>query len=213
MDTFGQSVTSLQSIILFLAPGLIFIILFLYQVPGKKKDDFTTIFLSVIFSLIIDSLALGISQLLSSIWHISIQGRYEFWFAVILSIILAISAARIVQNLLFRRLSKFIFNIDAEPFGRVWNEFFNIQKNTVLRVYLTDGTCYIGKLDKASMDPDDDVQEITLIDPYYFQMKKKKAIVTRITETSSILLQANSIRSIEKINSAEAKKLYQLSTQ
>jgi hypothetical protein len=211
MDAFSQSVANLQEMILFLAPGLIFILLFFYQIPGKRKDDFTTIFLSVIFSLLIDSLALGVTQLISTTWHISLQGRYSFWLAVTLSILLAVVAARIVQSTVFRRLSKAIFKIDAEPFGRVWNGFFNIQRNTVLRVYLTDGTCYIGKLDKASMDPDDDIQEFTLTDPYYFRIKKGRAIATRITETSSILLQASTIRSIEKINNIEAKKLYQLS--
>src|SRR5256885_6017717 len=106
MDTFSQSVSNLQEIILFLTPGLIFILLFFYQIRGKRKDDFTTVFLSVVLSLLIDSLAVGLIQLSSLVLHIKLQGSYGFWLAVLLSILLSVVAARIVQNRVFRKLSK-----------------------------------------------------------------------------------------------------------
>lgn len=210
MDAFSLTVANLRDVFLFLSPGFIFILLFFYQIPGKSKDSLTIIFFSVLLSLIIDSFSIEVLKIISVLFHIPIQVN-EFWLAIALSILLAIGIAKIVQTHFFKKLSKILFHVNAEPFGRVWNDFFNVQTITVLRVFLSDGTCYIGKLDRASMDPDD-IQEITLLDPYYFELIRGRPTVTRVKETTSVLLQSNAIKSVEKIASDEAKKLYELPT-
>ena len=77
-----------------------------------------------------------------------------------------------------------------------------------MRISLLDGSCYIGQLGRVSFDPNDDVQEIEILNPYVYV--KPKAKVKKIHETASMLLQGNAIISIEKIRDQEARKLYDL---
>lgn len=214
MEPLKISIGDLQNLILFLAPGFIFMLAFFYQIPDRKKSEFTVIFISVLASLLIKYITTWIFQLLN--WfsqlklHLPTDGT-GFWFTmVVVSLILAILLVRFVKSSSFKFLSSKLFDVDAVPFGRVWNAFFAVKQITVLRIYLEDGTCYIGKLDAASIDPDDEIQEVTLLEPYYYEIKNGKPTVIRIKEVNSVLLKGDSIKSVEKINYDDAKKLYAL---
>src|SRR5258706_1147695 len=214
MELIKITTGDLQNLILFLAPGFIFMLAFFYQIPDRKKSEFTVIFVSVLASLLIKVLTTWIIQVLN--WfsqlklHLPTDGT-GFWFTmIILSLLLAICAVKFVKSSWFKVLSKRIFDVDAVAFGRVWNAFFAVKQITVLRIYLQDGTCYIGKLDAASIDPNDEIQEVTLLEPYYYEIKNGKPTVISIKEVDTVLLQAASIKSVEKINYNWAKKLYKL---
>ncbi len=214
MESLSTTISDLQNLILFLAPGFIFMLAFFYQIPDRKKSESTVIFISVLASLLINSITTGALQLIN--WfsrlklHLPING-FIFWIITLFfSILFSILLVKFVKSPLFTFLSRKIFDVDTVPFGRVWNAFFAVRHITVLRIYLNDGTCYIGKLDAASIDPDDEVQEVTLLEPYYYEVKNGKPTVVRIKEVTSVLRKGDSIKSVEKINYDDAKQLYAL---
>lgn len=212
MEAFSLTVSDLQTVILFLLPGFLFLVLFFYQIPDRRKSDLTTVFFSVLASVVIHGISAWVLSVFYSLFHLHLKPPVEdgvfIILQVILSICLSILIVLFIRSNYFRWWSRKIFKVDTAPFGRVWNDFFSVKEITVLRICLDNSLCYIGILDKASIDPNDDIQELILLDPFYYTIKKRKPTVTRIKETSSILLQGIAIKSVEKITYEEARKLY-----
>jgi hypothetical protein len=210
MDALGSNASNLKDVILFLLPGFITILLFFYQIPDRKKSDLTMTVLSVTTSVVLAFLTSLFFLFLKFTTHLKYSvtptSPYFLWMEIILSIFLALLLAEIVRSRIFTFINEHIFNVELYPLRRVWDIFFNVAHNTVVKIFLNDGTCYIGKLNIASNNPDDDVREIELLDPYYFYKSKSK--IEPIEETESVLIQASAIASVEKILGEEADKLY-----
>lgn len=216
MESLQLTASNLKDLVIFLLPGFLFLLLFFYQIPDKRKTDLITILFSVIASLVINFIAVLDIEFLNSINGLNLnlpyQGTPVFLISLLLSICFSVATVKWVKSDNFDEWSERLFKVTAAPFGRVWNRFFNIKaKVTILRVILTGKTAYIGKLDSASVDPNDQIQELILTDPYLFEMQAGQPMVKRIKETESILLRGETIESIEKIESKYAKKLFDLS--
>lgn len=210
MDPLGSNVTNLQEVIFFLLPGFLTILLFYYQIPDRRKSDLTVTILSVIASVIITYIAVIIYTGVNTVFKQSFPTS-GIWFdlaKIFLSLVSSIALARFVESDLFGIINKKIFQVGMYPFGRLWNSFFKMDSSAVLKVFLQDGTAYIGRLRRSSYDPNDDVQELELSDPYSFD--RGTGNVVRIDETDRVLILGNAILSIEKIKEKEAKKLYSL---
>lgn len=210
MEALGYSVANLQNVIFFLLPGLVTVLLFYYQVPDRRKTDLTIVVLSVIASVSLTFVTAAIFSLINNFAKTQIEATNP-WFEgtkIVLGIFIAIILARLVESTFFTWLNKKIFKVSAYPFGRIWNTFFRVESKTVVKVLLTDGSAYIGLLAVSSFDPNDDVQELILKEPYSFD--SEKATITKIEETESVLILGTAIMSIEKITQEEAKKLYNL---
>lgn len=208
MEALGYDVANLQNIIFFLLPGLLTVLLFYYQVPDRRKTDLTVVVLSVIASVGLTYATTVLFSTINALFHVSLSTTHP-WFEttkILLSIILSVLLAKLVQSNFFAWVNKFIFNVNAYPFGRLWNLFFRVQSQTVVKVFLLNGNAYIGRLQKSSFDPNDEVQELVLTEPYWFE--PEKALITKIQETESVLILGSAIMSVEKITNQEAKKLY-----
>lgn len=212
MDILGYEVANLQNVIFFLLPGLLMVLLFYYQVPDRRQSDLTVIFFSVVASVSITYAAALIFTILNILFHfnLSITNPWFEFTKIVLSIILAILLARLVGSNFFGFLNKRVLKVNSYPFGRIWNTFFKLEGPTVFKVSLLDGNSYIGLINRSSFNPNDDIQEIELLDPYSY--KRDKGTIMKIKESESVLVPGAAIASIEKITAAEAKKLYILPT-
>lgn len=208
MEALGYSVANLQNVIFFLLPGLLTVLLFYYQVPDRRKTDLTVIVLSVIASVSLTYATtfsfFAINNLFQQ--NFSATGPWFETTKILLSVLLAILLARFVESSLFLGVNKKVFTVKTYPFGRLWNTFFKVQDKTVVKVLLLNGSAYIGILSKSSFDPNDEVQELELAEPYTFE--QEKAAITKIQETESVLILGSAIMSVEKITLEEARKLY-----
>lgn len=210
MDALGTNTSNLKDVILFLLPGFITILLFFYQIPDRKKSDLTMTILSVTTSVVLAFLTSLFFLFLKATTHmtysVTTASPYFLFTEIVLSIFLALLMAEIVRSRMFTFINEHLFRVELYPLRRVWDIFFNVEHETVVKVFLNDGTCYIGKLNITSNNPDDDVREVELLDPYYFYKSKSK--IEPIEETGSVLIQASAITSVEKIIDEEANKLY-----
>lgn len=203
MEAFSLTVTNLESVIFFLSPGFLFIVLFFYQIPDRKKSDFTIVLWSVVFSVLINNFNLFLLALL----HIQLDPNTALFqlFSLLLSIIYAFLAAMAIKSRYFIAINYRVFGVKQFPFGRLWNHFFNVKRVTIVRVTLQDGTSYIGQLRHYSVDPDD-VQELEIFKIYSYN--KATAEYVKVDETESMLIRGDTIATIEKISRQAAKELY-----
>lgn len=152
-----------------------------------------------------------ISLILNTITHfkLNLTPTVSFFplISIVLSFLLARSLAQLVRSPHFQTLVKALFNIKGHPFGRLWNAFFDVE-DKIIRVTLDKNIIYVGYLNRVSTDPNDDVQEIELLNPYRYIQENRNVI--KIPETSNMLIPINSIISIEMITDIEAKRLYKL---
>ena len=212
MEALGYDVANLQNVIFFLLPGLLTVLLFYYQVPDRRQSDLTVVVLSVIASVGITYITALLFTLLNALFQLNLSFTNP-WFEftkIVLSILFAIFLARFAAGKVFGFVNKKVLKVQSYPFGRIWNTFFKIDRPTAFKVFLLDGNSYIGLLSRSSFDPNDDVQEIELLDPYSF--KKDKGTITKIRETESVLILGSAIASVERISQDEARKLYNLPT-
>ena len=208
MEALGYDVANLQNVIFFLLPGLLTVLLFYYQVPDRRKTDLTVIVLSVIASVALTYTTALIFAAFNYLFqqHIEITNLWFEATKILLSVLLAIILAKLVESRFFLFINEKVFNVASYPFGRLWNTFFKVQTQTVIKVMLQNGSAYIGRYKRSSFDPNDDVQELELSDPYSFERETAK--ITKIKEAESVLILGSSIMSVEKISREEAKKLY-----
>lgn len=212
MDALGYDVANLQNVIFFLLPGLLLVLLFNYQVPDRRHSDLTIIFLSVLASVVITYTASLIFTIINILFQLNLSTA-NTWFEfikIVLSISFAILLARLVGSGFFSYFNKKVLKVNAHPFGRIWNSFFKLERPTAFKVSLLNGSTYIGVLSRSSFNPNDDIQEIELLDPYTY--KQDKGTIAKIEESESVLILGSAIVSVEKISQEEAKKLYILPT-
>jgi len=209
MDALSFNPDNLQNIVFFLLPGLLATSLFFHQIPDRKKSDFILIILGVFLSYIFTTITQWLFTLINIITHLNTHlvdrtiyfSITRFFIAIALSILMA----KFVKSKYFFKLNK-IFGISYYPFGRVWNSFFNIPPNTVIKVFLVDGISYVGIVKSTSYDPNDDIQELELWWPYYYDKSTAKAIL--IKETETVLIEGHAIFCVEKVTKNMAKELY-----
>ncbi len=210
MEAFNLTPSALESVIFYLLPGFILIFLFYYQIPDRKKSDFTVVIWSVVASYILNWATVNFFGLLNIITNLKLGLTRDILFfpviRMLLGIIGAVVLAKIVKSDFFSVLNKKILDIHVYPFGRLWNDFFRLPENSVAKIFLNNGLCYIGVIKRTSVDPNDDVQEIELWKPLYYDSKKHRKIP--IKETQSVLIQTQSIVSVELIDPLQAKILY-----
>lgn len=209
MDLFELSATGLRDVIVFLFPGFVFMYLFFYQIPDRKKSDLTTIVISVIASTLLG----GLSQFLLSYFFTLPTDQLlpiSFWTSLTLAVVFSMLIARFMQseNHFFKRINHTLFRVDYYPFGTLWNAFFKMRPDSYVKVTLTDGRSYVGKLGRVSNDTNDDHQALELLKPFIYDSERRR--VNRITETDSMFIQGASIAVIEKITDENAKILYKL---
>ena len=214
MDLLHFTPSDLENIVFFLLPGFLFIFLFFYQIPDKKKSDFIIIFVSVIFSAILHFFTTSLFNAITFIthlkWTIPSENLWTNWVSIFLGIILSIILARLLRSdsKILKAINDWIFKVEQYPFGTMWNAFLKMTPDSYVKVTVQDGTVYVGKLGRVSNESDDDMQEIELLKPFIFNKLKKK--ITRIIETDTMMIQGAAISSIEKITDQEAQKLYRL---
>jgi small nuclear ribonucleoprotein (snRNP)-like protein len=202
MEAFNFTVANLKNVIFFLLPGVIFISLFSYQIPDRKKSDFKLILWSVVTSALLNLFLVWIL----SIFKLKLDDLTLFIFSIAYSFIIAILAADFVRSKHFIRFNDKIFGIHYYPFGRLWNAYFEVKKFTIVRVSLQDGLSYIGHLKRVSIDPNDDKQELEIDKLYAYD--KSTAQYKKIDETESMLIRGDAITTVEKIEEQAARQLY-----
>lgn len=209
-DIVGAKLDDLLQIISFLIPGFLTIIFFFYLIPAKKKSDLEIIVFSVVTSSILSLIAIGLFSLISYTTNLKLKlvpTGIGFDIArIFVGLILATLLARFFQTQIFRKITYNIFRIRIYPFSRIWNDFFNTSPNSVVKVFMNNGTTYIGVVRSSSVDPNDDVQELELWKPLYFNKNRRR--FTAIKEVERVLLNGTSIVSIEMVKPEEAKKIY-----
>lgn len=205
MEAFSLTVPNLENVIFFLLPGILFIFFFFYQIPDKKKSDFTVVIWSVVVSVLINKLNEGLLKI-SGI-HFSSTSLLFRMIALYLSYACASAAALVVKSPFFLSINSFVFGVTQFPFGRLWNEFFNVKTVTIIRVTLQDGTSYIGQLKHYSVDPED-VQELEIFNIYTYN--RATAAYRKVVETESMFIRGDSILTVEKITSNSAQQIYNL---
>jgi hypothetical protein len=157
------------------------------------------------YNLYLEYISTVINAITNSKLNLTANDLLFPWARIILSLLLAIVAARFARSSYARFLITKIFRINGYPFGRLWNSFFDV-KNKVVRITINGNISYVGFLGRVSTDPADDIQEIELLEPYrYFP---DNGSVTRIKETKNMLITGTNIISIEMITEKEAKKIY-----
>lgn len=207
MDALSLNSTSLQEAVFFLLPGFFTIFLFFYRIPDRKKSDLTVIILAVVVSVLLTSVTNyifnGINFVTNLKANLNEMSPAFNWVRIFLGLVIAHFLSQFVHSDLFVWINKNILNISYFPFGRLWNSFFRIPNGTYVKVFMNNGSCYVGLVHATSVDPEDDIQEIELWKPYYFD--KEKGSLKPIIETESVLLLGNSIASIEKVTKKEAR--------
>ncbi len=202
MENLFSNFSGMQQTIYLLLPGFLFIIFFLYQIPSKKRSDLEIIIWSVFISVVLSSLTGWLLSLLT-LKYTSVEFNLTNIF---LGLFFALTLAKIMRSQKFGFINRKFLGIKIFPFSRLWNDFFNTKENTVVKVFMNNGIIYVGVIRNSSVDPNDDIQELELWKPMYFDKELRK--LTTIKETVSVLLNGNSIISVEKISDEESKQLY-----
>lgn len=209
-DILTLKLTDFQTVIFFLLPGFLTIILFFYQIPDRKKSDLSILTFSVVFSVFlsyISALFFGLINLITNLRSdLKNEGFGYDITRIILGVLLALLLAKFVRSKLFVRVNEKVFKINVFPFGRLWNNFLNLPPNTILKIFLNNGMTYVGIIKHFSIDPDDDNQEIELASPFYYDSKTGN--LSPIKETETVLINRSAIIGIEKISNKEFKKIY-----
>lgn len=210
MDPFQFTPDSLEEIVFFLLPGFLFVQFFFFQIPDRKKSDLITVVWSVAASVFLTWLTGNIYNAINFITNIHTKLNVaDLNFVYTKFIVMVISAVVLARSFKSKQFQKFIcaiFNINVFPFGRIWNSFFHLPPNSVVKVFLKDGRVYVGIVIRASVDPNDEVQEVELWKPYFFNKETRN--FTLIEETEEVLIQASAIDSIEKVIKESADELY-----
>jgi hypothetical protein len=204
IDFVNSDITNLVAVVLFLLPGFLAILFFQYLVPSREKSDLQTTVLSVASSVglsYLSGLFYNLLDLLSKIKINLTPSKFVFSLtSLIIGVLLASLIAKITRSDSFSNIVK------RKPFGRPWDHFLDSTANTVVKVFTTDNKAYVGIIKEFSVDPSDDVQEIILWKPVYFDAYTKK--LYRVKEVETVLLKGSAITSIEKIVEEEAGKIY-----
>lgn len=210
MEVLNITPSVLETIIFYLLPGFVLIFLFYYQIPDRKKSDLNLVVWSVVASSVINWIVISIYNLINFLSNLKLKfvvdNTYFPIAKICLSLICAYILAKIVKCKWFSKANKKIFDINVYPFGRLWNDFFHLPENSVAKIFLNNGLCYIGTIKRTSVDPNDSIQEIELWRPLYYDSKTHNQ--TPISETQSVLIQSQSVTSIELIDPTQAKLLY-----
>jgi len=208
MEALNINPTNLKEVIFFLLPGFIWMLLFSFLIPTRKKSDFVMVVLSVAISALLAISMSWIFSLINTITNLntklSVDSDQFVYGTFILVIISVIAVAKLLQSDFFQKLSEKFFKI--KPFGRLWNDFFNLNPNNVVRVCLKNGKCYVGSVRRSSIDPNDSIQELELWKPLEYDQNTGNSVP--IKETETMLIQANSIVTVEKLSDRLFKKIY-----
>jgi len=209
-DILSLNLKDLQEVIFFLLPGFLTIVFFFYQIPTRKKSDLSVVTFSIVFSVVLSyfaGLLFGLVNLLTNLRLNLVSEGFGFNITrIILGIFLAVLLARFIRGRAFAFINERVLKIKVFPFGRLWNSFLNLPKGTVLKVFMNNGVVYIGTLRRFSIDPNDDMQELELGKPVYYDPSNRKFV--SVKETESVLLNRSAIISIEQISDEEARKIY-----
>lgn len=209
-DITGTKLVDLQQVVSFLIPGFLTWIFFFYLIPAKKKSDLEIIVFSVITSSILSLFAIWVFSIINFVTNLKLeiktQGIGFDLTRIFIGLILAALLARFFQNPLFSDITYKIFKIKIHPFVRLWNDFFNTKPNSVVKVFMNNETIYIGVVRNFSVDPEDNIQELELWKPLYFDKISHK--FTAIKEVERVLLNSTSIISIEMVKPDQVKNLY-----
>lgn len=208
IELLNSNTANLVAVVFFLLPGFLAIMLFQYLVPSREKSDLQTIVLSVAASVGLSYLAEIFYGLLNFLSNINLNlNPSKFVFGLTSLLIGLLSTMLLAQ---FVKSGKFDnFNsrfLKRRPFGRLWDYFLDSPPNTVVKVFTSDNKAYIGIIKEFSFDPGDEVQELVLWKPVYYDALSKKP--SRIKEVETVLLKGHAIVSIEKIVPKEALKVY-----
>lgn len=204
MENLSTNLVVLQQTVYFLLPGFLTIIFFIYQIPSKKRSDLEIIIWSVFISVALSTL---------SGWLLS-ESKYQYNSVefsltnIVLGLFFALILAKIIKSERFSFFNRKFLGIKVFPFSRLWNDFFNTKENIAVKVFMNNSIIYVGVIRSSSVDPNDDIQELELWKPMYFD--KEKGTLFPIKETVSVLLNGNSIISVEKISDKESKQLYSI---
>lgn len=212
MDLTG-SLINFENIVLFLIPGFLAWCFFSWLTPMKKRSDLEITIISVLISAVLSYLSPKIFYLLTSLQGINYCFVTLFPSQILIPLIsiflggvFAWILSRILKIEIFLTFLGKFFGVEYRPFTRVWTSFFNrVKANDMVKIITTQDINYIGVVRSYSIDLNEDLQEVELWNPIYFD--RNTASVVLIKETDSVLLNSRVILSIEKINKEAIKKL------
>lgn len=208
IDLLNSDISSLIAVVLFLLPGFLAIMFFQYLIPTREKSDLQTIVLSVASSVGLSYLTQTFYGLINYLSQLNLSLKPSKFVLSFTGLIIGLWLAMLLAKL-FRSKKFDNFNshfLKRKPFGRVWDHFLDAPPNTAVKVFTSDNKIYIGIIKEFSIDPSDEVQELVLWKPVYYDSFYKKPY--RINEVNTVLLKAHSITSIEKILPEETLKIY-----
>ncbi|HUV47047.1 MAG TPA: DUF6338 family protein [Candidatus Bathyarchaeia archaeon] len=208
IDLLNSDISSLVEVVFFLLPGFLVIMFFQYLVPSREKSDLQTVVLSVATSVGLSYLTgvfYGILNFLSSL-NLNLKPSHFIFSttSLLIGFLLVALLAKLIRS---GKFEKFITRfLKRRPFGRLWHYFLNSPPNTVVKVFTTDNKVYIGIIKEFSIDPSDEIQELELWKPLYYDPFSQRPV--RIKEVETVLLEGHAIVSIEKVIPKEASKIY-----
>lgn len=208
IDLLNSDISSLVEIVFFLLPGFLVIMFFQYLVPSREKSDLQTIVLSVASSVglsYLTGLLYGFLNFLSSL-NLKLKPSH-FIFSVtslLMGFLLAALLAKLIRSGKFENFNSHF--LKRRPFGRLWHYFLNSPPNTVVKVFTIDNKVYIGIIKEFSIDPSDEIQELELWKPLYYDPYSQRPV--RVKEIETVLLERHAIVSIERVIPNEALKIY-----
>jgi len=190
-----MDISKIVEIIIYIVPGFILLATYCFFVPSKRGSDFAGFVGSIILSIPI----FGFISLLELLLRIKIVSSNLLYvlFSWPFAVVIGWFIGWLQKNKFEDILKKVKVEYSKDP--RIWNEFFGTFSNSdhFVKVQLIDGTPLVGYPRYYSIDPNDEIQELTL-SPCYLIDKDFKILQTM---KDSVYLNNDKIVYIEDIGS------------
>lgn len=169
-----MQLSDLAQAIIFLIPGFLAVEFKNFLTPTRRRSDFERLVESVVLSLAAFVVTYGVLLSISRAARIAFPNTRDPAFIApdwIIALALGYSWARVLRSSTFSRIVEKLFGVQYTSEPSFWAEVLRSRnagpyRGGWVRVYLDDGTKYIGAVTRFTTDPNQSDKELVLEEVY-----------------------------------------------